>query len=69
MHAIIRLVITMCLATDPDVCHEQPIPIPDLTDLACTMKGEEMAMEYLEDHPKWRLRRWTCARAVPSTDL
>jgi hypothetical protein len=33
--------------------------------LACVMRAEEYAANWLSDHPKWVLSRWRCERNVP----
>ena len=52
------LILVLCLA-DGLACHDYRMPgtiaIGD-----CLQHGQEMAIEYLEGHPLWRLHGWRC---------
>ena len=63
MHMTV-LVLVFCLQSDPGSCTEQR-PFPDLPLSACFKRGEQYALEWLADHPKWSLSRWRCEIDVP----
>jgi hypothetical protein len=58
------LVLVFCLQSSPGWCVEQR-PIDEMAPLACVMRAEEYAANWLSDHPKWVLSRWRCERNVP----
>lgn len=58
------LVLVFCLQSAPGSCTEQR-PFADLPLSACLKRGEQYALEWLSDHPKWTLSRWRCEIDVP----
>jgi len=58
------LVLVFCLQSAPDSCTEQR-PFADLPLSACLKRGQQYALEWLADHPKWALSRWRCEIDVP----
>jgi hypothetical protein len=32
---------------------------------ACMVQGQQIASEWVSDHPKWMLTRWRCEQNVP----
>lgn len=55
------LVLIVCLASSPDDCLEVR-PVLPLPLVACIIEGQQVAAEWLEDHPKWFLERWRCEK-------
>jgi hypothetical protein len=33
--------------------------------MSCVMQGQQYALEWLADHPKWALSGWRCEQNVP----
>ena len=58
------LVLVFCLQSTPSACTEQR-PAEALSLLACLMRGQQYAAEWLAEHPKWMLARWRCEQNVP----
>jgi hypothetical protein len=58
------LVLVFCLQAQPSSCIEQR-PIEDITPMACLIRGQEYAANWLNEHPKWRLSRWRCEHNIP----
>jgi hypothetical protein len=58
------LVLVFCLQSMPASCIEQR-PVADLSPQACLLRGQQYAVEWLSDHPKWMLSRWRCEHNVP----
>lgn len=61
---VIVLVLTFCLVASPLDCHDiaEGTENPQL----CMLQAQTRAIEWLEDHPKWRLRDWRCV--VPAEE-
>ena len=57
---MIVLVLTVCLASAPDVCREEQPPIAVISEMQCMIQGQQIAAEWIGDHPKWELRGWRC---------
>jgi hypothetical protein len=57
---MITLVLIVCLSTTPDVCREERPPIDVASPMACMVQGQQIAAEWVEEHPKWRLNGWRC---------
>jgi hypothetical protein len=51
------LVMIVCLATAPDICEERT---PTVDGISCLMQGQLVAAQWLDEHPKWRLKGWRC---------
>jgi hypothetical protein len=63
---MIDLVIVYCLAANPASCQEKRVPAESWGDpLACMVAAQMRAQHYLDEHPKWRLKRWKCEVDVP----
>lgn len=64
------LVLHICLAASPTICRDETPPaLAPINFVACEIKGEEAAQEWLGDHPKWALKGWGCQvgkRAEPT---
>jgi hypothetical protein len=57
---MMSLVIVACLAVWQSHCQEVRPEMPDTTLIGCTVLGQQVAQEWLADHPKWMLSRWRC---------
>lgn len=60
-----ELVLVFCLLSSPGSCQEQRPEVPDLSPIACLTQGQQIAQEWLNDHPKWTLSGWRCEENVP----
>jgi hypothetical protein len=58
------LVLVFCLQSSPNSCVEQR-PLEDMAPLACIVRAQAYAANWLSDHPKWRLSRWRCEHNIP----
>jgi hypothetical protein len=54
------LILIVCLSTTPDVCREERPPVDAENPMACMVQGQQIAAQWLEEHPKWRLSAWRC---------
>lgn len=62
---LVTLSIVYCLAADPNVCERPRYPMEDAdlwqsSVVACMLRGEELAAEWVAEHPKWELGRVRC---------
>ncbi|HWI25722.1 MAG TPA: hypothetical protein VN668_02050 [Stellaceae bacterium] len=57
---MVTLVLIVCLSGSPSTCHEETPPIDAINPMACMVQGQQIAAQWLEDHPKWRLDGWRC---------
>lgn len=62
---MVQLVLVFCLAGAPASCQEQRPVYDELSLIACLVQGQQLAQEWLSDHPKWLLSRWRCEQNVP----
>ncbi len=66
---MITLILVVCLASSPTICHEERPPIDVENPMACLVRGELIAAEWVDEHPKWLLSGWKCqfgARQQPT---
>jgi hypothetical protein len=60
---IVTLVLVVCLVTSPEECREEKPPIPD--GVSCMVQAQQIAAEWIGDHPKWLLHGWRCRMGRP----
>jgi len=58
------LVLVFCLQSAPSSCVEQR-PVEEMAPLACVVRAQEYAANWLSEHPKWMLLRWRCEHNIP----
>lgn len=57
---MITLILVVCLAQQPDICHEETPPVDLASSLSCMVQGQQIAAEWVGDHPKWTVSAWKC---------
>ena len=57
---MVTLILVVCLSSAPTLCREERPPIDAVSPLACIVEGQQIAIGWLEEHPKWRLSGWRC---------
>jgi hypothetical protein len=62
---MVHLVLTLCLMASQQQCRDERPLLEGMSVMACMMQGQQIAQEWLEDHPKWMLSRWRCESNVP----
>jgi hypothetical protein len=63
---MIELVIVYCLSSDAAQCVEKRDAEASYADpVACMVSAQLSAQAYLDEHPKWRLKRWRCEVKLP----
>jgi hypothetical protein len=61
---MVSLILVVCLTATPDVCREERPPMDVLSGASCMIQGQQLASEWLNEHPKWVLRGWQCKFGV-----
>jgi hypothetical protein len=57
---MVTLILVVCLSGSPDICREEQPPIDVTNAMTCLVQGQQIAAEWLEEHPKWPLEAWRC---------
>ncbi len=57
---MISLILVVCLSATPDICREERPPIEIASPMVCLIQGQQIAVQWLEEHPKWQLSGWRC---------
>ncbi len=65
---MLTLVLVVCLSAAPNICREEEPPVTVVSPMSCVMQGQLLALEWLEDHPKWRLASWRCEAGARGKD-
>ena len=61
---MIALVVSACFLADPAVCRAFRTPAPDENDVvACTMDAQRYLPQWAQEHPGWRITKWSCVTA------
>ena len=60
-----ELVLVFCLAGVPGPCREERPLLEQMSLTSCLTEGQQYALEWLADHPKWALSGWRCEENVP----
>ncbi len=68
---MLEVVVTFCLLGSPERgCREVSfVPGEALTPYQCLAGTEFQMAKWLADHPKYRVSKWTCARAGEEAKL
>ncbi len=57
---MVQLVLVFCLMAAPSQCQEERPSTEPLSLMSCMIGGQQLAEQWLADHPKWMLSRWRC---------
>lgn len=57
---MVTLILVVCLSATPDVCREERPPVDVASPMQCMVQGQQIAAEWIEEHPKWRLSALRC---------
>jgi hypothetical protein len=64
--AMIQLVLVYCMIENGSVCVEdRPTYSEPMSMESCMSSAQFVAIDYVRDHPRWQLSRWSCERDVP----
>lgn len=65
----LALVVTACKLSDPTVCGERIIPVDIQSPMGCMMASPPLIAKWESEHPKWRVKKWTCKPVGFEQDL
>jgi hypothetical protein len=58
---MLAIIISACMANDPNVCKDYKIPLDVVTDaMRCAMDAPPHFAQWAEEHPGWQIKRWRC---------
>lgn len=58
---MIAIVLSACMASDPNVCKDFRVPIDGGWDaMACAANAPPYFAKWAEEHPGWNIVRWKC---------
>jgi len=59
---MLSIILSACLANDPNVCKEYRISIDsNLDTMQCVVNAPPFFARWAEEHPGWKITRWRCA--------
>jgi hypothetical protein len=62
---MIELLLVVCLIDDPAKCKDVGLTYvaESLTPMQCLMQAQPEIAKWIDVHPRWQVRRWTCRPA------
>ena len=62
---MIEIAAAVCLITAPERCRDVTLNFEDgsITPFACMTYGQTELAKWTNDHPAWKIARWTCRPA------
>jgi len=65
---LLVLILSVCFIDDPTQCKDVNLTYVEdnVTPIQCVMKAQPEIAKWMEEHPKWVQKKWTCARDLPS---
>jgi hypothetical protein len=62
---MVQLVLVFCMLASPSDCREERPMLEELTLARCMVQGQQIASDWLAEHPNWTLSRWRCENNIP----
>lgn len=57
-----ELIVIACLVTEPEKCERFHLPFQQpMGIMECMREGQLHIVSWVDEHPDWRVQRWTCA--------
>lgn len=62
---MIELLVSVCLVAEPDKCKDVSMVFDadSVTPMQCMMGAAPEIAKWVDEHPKWVAKRWTCQPA------
>ena len=58
---MVHIVFVFCMLTSPTQCQEQGMPGGQAVSMfECMVGAQQLAQDWLIEHPSWTLTRWRC---------
>jgi hypothetical protein len=65
---MIELVFVACLSAQPATCENRAMQFTDVSVTTCTLGAQPQLAQWVNEHPGWLIRRWTCQPLVLGRD-
>ncbi len=65
---MIELAFVVCLSASSTTCESRAMQFSDISVRACTMGAQPQLAQWVNEHPGWQVRRWTCQPFDASLD-
>jgi hypothetical protein len=62
---MVQLVLVFCMLASPTDCREERPMLEAMTLTRCMVQGQQIASDWLAEHPNWTLQRWRCENNIP----
>lgn len=68
---MLELVLMVCLITDPSRCKDVALTYSaeSVNPYTCVTRAQPEIAKWIEAHPKWVAKRWTCRAAGQTANL
>jgi hypothetical protein len=53
------------MLASPTECREERPMLEEMTLSRCMVQGQQIASNWLAEHPSWALQRWKCENNIP----
>lgn len=62
---MIEIAAAVCLVADPQKCKDISLTYEPqaISTFGCLMYGQSELAKWTEEHPEWRIARWSCGEA------
>jgi hypothetical protein len=62
---MIEIAAAVCLMSQPERCRDISLTFEQaaITPYSCIMYGQGELAKWTNEHPEWRIAKWTCRRA------
>jgi hypothetical protein len=57
---MIELAFIACLSAAPASCEDRALQFSNITLMACNFGAQPELAQWVNEHPGWRIQRWTC---------
>jgi hypothetical protein len=58
---MLAIILSACMANDPNVCKDYKIPLADDVDpTRCAMFAPPHFAHWADEHPGWQIKKWRC---------
>ena len=62
---MIVIVLSACMANDPQVCKDYKIPVNEGLDaMQCALYAPPHFAKWSDEHPGWMIKKWRCTSAT-----
>lgn len=62
---MLELLVSVCLIDEPSRCKDVSLTfsVESMTPMQCMMGAQPEVAKWIDEHPKWVAKRWSCAPA------